>query len=283
MKQSQSSGDGTSNQQAGRDIINNGYSSDDVTKLTFSLFEQMKPFLVDVAAREADRRVALVINDLGKLLVDRNESFLNKFKDPAVHILLSKINRIALKKDDSQLRTMCLDILMKRLENDSSSDLSVAFDEAMSVIAKLSQNQLKILAVVTYLRYIESKDLSVDADFKVRLSEFLQLLFEESQYDFMHLSYCSCCDLEMGSWRLESALLNNHPSYFKKEDGILMTPAECKIKVESFAEGKILFDYFYKSKFLKHARLTSIGILIGSLYLEKSINLKINLSSLISL
>lgn len=151
----QESGDNSSAYQAGRDLtVNNqsGLGYTDVKALCLDLIHDNFPKLQAIAMEEVNRRIVAFSESLKVEIESRGNSVnLDKLANPDVQAALNDALQGAAKKGSEGQMSTLSKLVTARLESGNSELLDIVIEEAIRVTPKLTQDQLRFLALHHYL------------------------------------------------------------------------------------------------------------------------------------
>lgn len=250
-------------------IVNNGLSLQDVTSIFQTLFEANFPKLRDIAEQAAKENVKK-LQDLffRKAKVRLNEQDLIKFSDPDLQFIINKAIVASARKDSVELRENLSNLLIKRVQLNSSEDLkSIVYNEAIETVGKLTTNQLKIITLVFLLKDVNFSSIQSWQNFNEYLENSIRpfLDFKNTQAEFKHIEYTGCGNISVLQWNLVDLYFKNYPSLFAGMKDLSL--AEEAIKTNT-GVGACLLEIWGNSQ-LKNVVLTSVGIAIAVSYYEK--------------
>lgn len=146
------------------------------------------------------------------------EKEINKFKDPDVQYALYEAEKGAARRDSEDLRENLSDLIIARIKNDDDDLKKLIYNEAISTINKITTNQLKILAIVLALRYLNFPFIRDWESFNIHFNMHIKPLldFDESEINFTHLDYSSCASIiPQGKYILIDRLKNTYTFLFQ--------------------------------------------------------------------
>lgn len=127
--------------------IKSGLSIDDVYSLAKRLFDENFPILQDVAISIVEQRVKEFLDALKEqFLNDGFENFLC-FAKPDTQYSLYEAMREYSKYGGGDLLSLLVDLVFKRVKNESNLRLKISVDEAINLAARLSSKDLNYLSL----------------------------------------------------------------------------------------------------------------------------------------
>lgn len=208
------------NYQVGEVVINQGMTASEVTGLVDRLFEANFPKLEIVAKEAAEKNIAAFKADFMTEMSEKlsPEEF-EKFSNPDIQAGLYQAVYSAARKDSAELRRMLSHLIVKRVKNDQDELKQVVLNEAIPTVAKLTQNQMKILALCFMLKQTSFSMVMPWDIFKGIFEHNIRPLidFKGSRAEILHLQYAGCGKVEeVFSSDLGDLLKNANPFPFLK-------------------------------------------------------------------
>lgn len=228
MISNQKSGDDSTNLQAGRDIVVNAgnsialYSIEEVAKqLMGSVFNE----LPDETKRQIETNqksyFQALSENLGKIIKQNNE--LKKVIDSPDFQYISKQATISASRSSSiELHKNLSFLLIQRVNNDNEDLKRIVYNEAIETLAKLTQNELKILTLCFLLKRTKFNSLINFKQFIQYLEDRIKLFidFKNTNAEFEHLVYTGCASISIAGNDLFELFKGNYPDIFKESDNI---------------------------------------------------------------
>ncbi len=150
-----SGGENSSNYQAQGDINVTGHSSEEVAEIISSAVEPLMR-IIERLTGEAEvtaikRRDDAQSKTINALVEDENKvALLQKFKEPAVQLVLQSVYKEYMKTDDPILGDGLIDLLMDRLRAEERTTQQCLIDEAIQILPKLTNEQLDFIALFVF-------------------------------------------------------------------------------------------------------------------------------------
>ncbi|EAQ3886075.1 hypothetical protein E7U00_20595, partial [Salmonella enterica] len=158
-KQKQQIGNNSYAIQAGNNVNVSGMSFSEVRELFNILFENQFPKLKDVAYAAAQENAKdfeeRVVSDLTKN-VDR--LIIDKFCDPDVQATLTEALKSSARKGKKANMDVLSQLLVERVSNNNDDFRDIVLTEAVTVVPKLTQQQISLITIVFLLKNVEIKD-----------------------------------------------------------------------------------------------------------------------------
>lgn len=144
-----------------------------------------------------------------------SESNKEKFADPDLRFTLENALKTASRKDDETLHQVLSSLIVQRIESKENLE-EIVFNEAILVMGKLTENQLKIIALCFILRYTTRV---IDAT-KENLINFYHNCFEKlfpisiTNTQLGYIESVSCGSSSIGSWKILSYFHSSFSALF---------------------------------------------------------------------
>lgn len=142
-----------------------------------------------------ERAKAFENNIIQQLSILKPEE-LSKFRDPDTQYILKQACLISGRKKSDEFRSILSDLVIKRIRsNGEDSDLmDIVYNESILTIGKLTDDQLKILAICYQLQYTRKTNLSswedLNSYFNTQIKPFAD--FKNTKSEFDHIVYSGC-------------------------------------------------------------------------------------------
>jgi hypothetical protein len=215
----QSGSDGSSNYQAGRDLVfnNSGVSPSEAMKIAQEVFNQNFPTLANEAATLATRRAGSLIAALIRKLAEVGTP-LDSFKDPDVQYSLLAAQRDYARSGKEDLQHLLVNLLVSRCSLNNTELQQIVLSEAIETARKLTHGQVATLTlswIVNRVRTTSIVDLSTLKAFTE--ANLVPLLpdIAISTIDFEHIHYTGCGSLGVESIPVERAFFSYYPGVFQ--------------------------------------------------------------------
>ena len=189
---------------------------------------------VDVFERSMDTMAKLTQDALGivreqddklKVLMDKevsgwDESSIQKFRDPAIQLTMIDAGRANAEIKNEEMRRVLAKLIVKRVNpqsEDADNPLSdIIYSEAIRTTSKLTENQLKILALIFVLKHTKSGLIYHYTSLVQYLDHFVKPLidFNIGKNDLGHLQYTNTATRSIGSWNAFSIIGSLYPNAF---------------------------------------------------------------------
>lgn len=277
MISNQKSGDDSTNLQAGRDIVVNSgnsialYSIEEVAKqLLGSVFSELpNETKKQIEANQKSYFQALSEN-LSKI-VKQNEELQTVINSPDFQYISKQATISASRSPSTELHKNLSLLLIQRVNNDNEDLKRIVYNEAIKTLAKLTQNQLKILTLCFLVKRTKLNGLTNFDQFiqylEQRIKPFIN--FKKTNAEFEHLAYTGCASISIAGHDLFGLFKGNYPEIFKESDNIdeLFKNKETATKLLTA----------WKETPIMNMNLTSVGIVLASIFYEQTTGDKMNI------
>lgn len=134
---------------------------------------------------------------LGKISEEDKE----KFTDPDLRFVLTDAVKTASRKNDNNLHEVLSNLVIQRIQHDDEIK-HVVFNEAISIMGKLTSNQLKIITLNFVINKVSWHKIQTLEDMKLFFEEVISKLipFKDTDAEFGHLQSISCIQQSIGIW-----------------------------------------------------------------------------------
>lgn len=263
-------GDNSQNYQAENLSINNNaivlYSVEELSKkLLSSAFGDLPPQTLEQIKHNQKSYFGYLTEELKKLRNDQQE--LKRVIDTPDFQYSSRQSAIAASKTPVEdLHSNLASLLVKRIAVDKDDLKRIVYNEAITVIDKLTIDELKILALCFLITRTKHQGVQ-------NLTEFIQLLenevkpfidFKNTNTQFEHLEYVGVATNSVLTRDIVNIFKENYPAIFP-------IPTDIEAVLNGYDVGKNLLATWRNSK-IKELTLTSVGIAVAISYIEKITN-----------
>lgn len=265
----QSSGDSSTNLQAGGNIIVNTneialYSIEELSKrLIGSVFGELPDQTKAQIGQNQKSYFQALSENLQK--IDRDVSEVKKIVDSPDFQYISKRASIAASRSSScDLYKNLSSLIVQRINFDNDNLKRIVYNEAITTIEKLTTDQLKILTICFLLTRTKRTGLSGLDEFKEYLEQKIKpfIDFKRTRAEFEHLAYTGCASISIGSYDIVKLLKDNYPEVFKDPDNPEGLLTDSYTATELFS--------VWKDTQIQNMNLTSVGIVIASTFYEQT-------------
>jgi|SRR3990172_1082950 len=216
-KQSQKSGDHSTNIQAQNVTITKGITVSEVRHIALDVFRSNFYSLAGEAADVARKRAEEITEHFLKQLQNQYSDGLRQAEQPDFQYALYTVQREYVRSGDKELGDLLVDILVDRTKHEDRSILQIVLNESLSVAPKLTTDQLAALSIIFIFRYTINRSL----DSLVSLSSYLDLyvqpfvsLLTKKPACYQHLEYSGCGSIGIGSVDIAEPFRINYPGLF---------------------------------------------------------------------
>ncbi|MBU1705967.1 hypothetical protein KKG19_04575 [Patescibacteria group bacterium] len=216
-KQSQKSGDNSTNLQAQNLIVNQGLSYGDVKEIALDIFNTNFLELSQEALQTAVKRAEEITNKFIEKLKIEKPGTIDAVKDPGFQYALFEAQKSYAKTGDKDMSDVLIDVLVDRVEHGERDLRQIVLDECISVIPKLTSSQLDTLTIVFLLKYTRNFNIgdfsSLKQYLEVYIKPFVDNLSKEQSL-FQHLQFAGCGSLSIGSSKIEAIYKKTYRGLF---------------------------------------------------------------------
>lgn len=178
-KQQQSSGDESTNYQAGRDITVSGVTLAEVREIALDVYRANATELRGVAESIAQGRAESITNAYLAKLYDEAPSRLRELTRPDIQIALSEAQKTFVRSGEENLERVLVDLLLHRTNEAQWTLQSLALDAAIECAAKLSEPQRRVVALIFALRHARPATVTTLSEFYSYLEKYVAPLVND--------------------------------------------------------------------------------------------------------
>jgi len=277
MINNQKSGDDSTNLQAGRDIVVTNqnsvalYSIEEVAKqLLGSVFGELPDDTKKQIENNQKSYFQALSENLGKI-IKQNEELKEVVSSPDFQYISKTAAISASRSSSTELHKNLSSLIIQRINNDKEDLKRIVYDEAISTINKLTNDQLKILTLCFLMKRTKMDGLTNVIQFNQYLEQRIKpfIDFKKTTAEFEHLVYTGCASISIASHDIVGLLKGNYPDIFKDDNtpDKLLAGNETATKLMSV----------WKDTQIQNMNLTSVGIVIASTFYEQATGDKINI------
>lgn len=241
MEYKQVNGKNSTNQQAEEIINNYGLTYSEVKEIALDVFKNNFYQLSSEANNLAFERAKQFIEDyINKLLKENPEGVL-QCKNPDFQYVLFDAQKNYARSGDKNQEELLINLLIERSKQNERNTLQIVLNESISVVNKLTQQQIDLLSFIYLIRYTKN---SLPPNLNTLFSYFNQFFrpivngVSENYTDIQHLLYTGCGTESIGSVNIYEIIKSKYPGIFSK--GFV------KEKYESLAISKPLSDNLFR-------------------------------------
>ncbi|TCN59399.1 hypothetical protein D0809_05765 [Flavobacterium circumlabens] len=192
----QEGGSDSTNLQGQNVVINNGINYSDAKEIALDVFKSNFLELSQSAAFIAKQRAEELIDDFLKRIIDRDPLKINKIQDPDIQYAIFTAQKEYAKSGEKNLEEMLIDILIRRVEENSQSLKKIVLNESLEILPKLTNEQLDILTIVFLIHETQNNQITDRLTFKNYLEIYFSPFVEQitpNNAVYKHLEYTGCC------------------------------------------------------------------------------------------
>lgn len=146
-------GDGGTNYQAGRDIVNNGPSRQEVQEIALGVYRANALELRGIAEDIAFARAERITNDFLNRLMEKDPDAAKNLADPDIQSVMFEAQKEYARSGEEDLAAVLVDLLADRAVETERSLRTLVLNEAITSVPKLTEQQRKAIGLVFLLRY----------------------------------------------------------------------------------------------------------------------------------
>lgn len=218
MKYEQSNGENSFNQQA-KEINNYGISYQDAKNIAMDVFKDNFLKLTKESNQLVMARVNKLIDDFLMQLKKDNEEGILECKNPDFQYVFYEASKNYARSGEDSQEELLVNLLVERTKYNSRNLLQIVLDESVSVVQKLTQEQINILSVLFILKYTQIdqvSDISEIFDNYRRLIIPLTKIITDNYTNVQHLIYTSCGTESISSRTIIQGLRQDYPGLLSK-------------------------------------------------------------------
>ena len=220
-EQRQEGGRESSNYQAGRDlVVQSGASIEEVRQISLDVFRENFLELRGVAEDVAKARAEAITNAFLEKLEQQGSADLANASDPDLQRAIFDAQREYACSGEEDLETALVDLLVDRAGRLDRSVQTIALNEAINAVPKLTAPQRRAIAVCFMARYTTWRGpLSLDAIYADHIKRNLVPLASDIPREvtaYQHIEYVRAGSLETGGVQLAKALQANLKPWFTR-------------------------------------------------------------------
>lgn len=231
--QSQDSGDGATNYQAGNDIHVHGLTVDEARTVALDVFKANAIELAGVAQSVAVARAEQLTHDfLTKLEAEMPERA-NALADPDVQSVVFQAQREFARSGEEDLRVALVDLLAERIGEDDRNLRTLALNEAIASAPKLTEKQRRAIAWVFYLKYTRPVAVTTPDAYYSRLEQETSALGVDvptGHADYQHIEYVGAGSLSIASTTFAKGIMSGVEGLYTK--GFAVTEVDADLLAE---------------------------------------------------
>lgn len=196
--QKQQAGNDSTNLQAQSIVVHQGISYTDAKEIALDVYKANFLQLSQDAAQLASSRAEELTDKFLEKLEAENKAAIDSMKEPAMQAALYEAQKNYAKTGDKDLEGLLVDILVERASTTERNIHQIVLDEALSVAAKLTSEQMDALTLNFLISRTSNSTLNtlpaISEYIKAQILPFLKSLLKESSC-YEHLVYVGCGSL----------------------------------------------------------------------------------------
>lgn len=218
-KQSQKSGDQSTNIQAGDLTINLGVTYAEAKDIALSVYNDNTLALSEEAAKLARERAEELTAQFLEKLRAENEEGIASAKDPDFqHVLFSAQKEYA-RTGDKELGDLLVDLLVDRTKNSERSLIQIVLNESLATVPKLTSDQLAVLSIILFFRDTTVSGIDSIKAFTGVLDRIIEPFsgsITKNPICYQHLDFAGCVSTSAFSTNIETLLQQRYGGLFSK-------------------------------------------------------------------
>lgn len=198
-KQQQTTENGSTALQAGRDIIFTGPSVSDIQDLCIIFLQNNFPQLREEAKRTAEEQVRAFAAHLEERLANDAASIvLEKFREPDVQAAINDAVQACARRGAAANPNILSRLISERVARNTNDYKDMVLSEAVHVVPKLTGQQIALLSFVQFVRFMACqriRHINELEQFSSVALKFLSLGFGLSESQKQHLQYAGAASV----------------------------------------------------------------------------------------
>jgi hypothetical protein len=213
----QAGGEGSTNLQAGRDIVYHGVTAAEARQIVLDVYNANFLKLAGIAKDVAHDRAERVTRDYLEKLQAENPLGLNSVQDPDMLNSIFVAQKAFAYSGEEDLEKVLVDLLVDRSGQVDRELKTFALNEAIAVLPKLSIRQRKSIALwffIRYTRYIGPLNLDLYyANLARGVSGFVDML-SDRRADYEHIQATGAGAISAFSWQIGPVFTASASGFF---------------------------------------------------------------------
>jgi hypothetical protein len=177
--------------------VNIGITATEARQIAIDTFKANCYELSEIANATLLKRVEEITEKIIKEYYQKAPHQIHKFQDPGVQYSLINVQKEYGKTGDADLKDYLTEAFLQRINSPERSLKQIVLDEAISILPKLTNEQINILTLIVSAIYLNHYDVLDKENFKHlikhRILDFYSPVEKETFYT--HLQYTGCCVL----------------------------------------------------------------------------------------
>jgi len=219
-KQTQKSGDNSTNLQAENISITQGISYSEAKEIASDVFKNNFIELSSVANEIVFKRVEEFVNEYLQNLKNKNEKLLNNVQDPGIQYSIFEAQKAYARTGDKDLFNLLVNVLLERTENSDRNLKQIVLEESLTILPKLTQDQLNVLTIIFLIKYSQNNNLltlkALNNSLMEEFSPFCNNLSKDRSC-YQHLEYVGCGSISVLSENMEKIFRRQYSMLFSKD------------------------------------------------------------------
>jgi hypothetical protein len=196
-KMEQESGDNSNNVQVAGNVTI-GISATEARQIAIDVFKANFYEFSEKAAQKALERAEEITDNFIEQFYSKIPHLESRLQEPSVQSTMFNVQKEYAKTGDIDLKEQLLDLLIQRIDSEERSLKQIVLDEAITIIPKLTQDQINILSLVFSAAYLNHRDIlnlpSLINHINNRLIKFYPNTVASYSF-FTHLQFTGCCTI----------------------------------------------------------------------------------------
>lgn len=235
-------------------VVNNGLGYAEVKEVVMDVFKANFYELGEKANQIARERAEEILDEFLEKLNEVSPSLIEKTEDPDLQYAIFETQKSHARLGDNEISDLLVDVLIDRTINQEESFKKLVLNEALTVIPKLTINQIDILSLIYVFRYLSFLINIPFEHYYTFLRPFINTVsVPNDEMFYQHLQFCGCISISIGSSQAESIMERKIPGLNK--DSI-------KEKYTQYPELTTFMNKWDATK-LCNSSLTSVGLAIA--------------------
>ncbi len=216
MSQSQKGGSDSVNIQIGN--IQAGLTYSDVRDIAQDIFDKNFSQISTEARKIADERANELRNDFISALSKEPAEVVDSFSQPDKQLSLLEAQKSYAISGDADLKSALVKAVVEIGRQQTRNLKSIVLNEALKIIPNLTSNQIHLLAISFFFRYVSYGLINSIDELDQVLIKILPNYNEitAKDGDFRHLEYLGCGKMQIASVNLENALTQTYPGLLQR-------------------------------------------------------------------
>ncbi|MQR02476.1 hypothetical protein GEV47_17510 [Glaciimonas sp. GS1] len=215
--QTQSGGDGSTNVQA-QNVYISGLTASEARQIAIDVYKENIEKLSIEAAQVAIARAERLTEAFIEKLSENHTSLPDELKSPGMQLSILNAQRESARSGEKSTEELLVSLLVERTNERQRTLRQIAFEEAITVVSKLTDKQVDMLTVNLCVsdNYFAASSIPALKQFLSTLVKF-RVITNFRSPDISHLEFTGCAKLTKDNHTkpLELALNNTYPGLFQ--------------------------------------------------------------------